>query len=757
MKLPNYWLAIACFLCFFTPLSMEAQTIIHSENFNTNSSGTWTAVDVASPTDQWKFTTGIALINGFGDEDDLDWLISPAINMDNSTGEKFAFKTRNRFPGATTGAAPDLNLELKYTTNYTGDPQTTTWTTLTMPASVAASNNTTTTVSALVPHGPFDISTISGTNVRFAFRYYGTAAASKEWHIDDIEITGTTACTTPTTQATAFASTPSSTSATLSWNKGDGSNSLVIINTTNSFTDPVNGTTYTANSVYNDLGEQIVYNGTASTVTVTSMSPSTPFFVRVYNFQTCQTPITYVVNAPLTGTFTTTAIPTSNCVTPSEPASYYSAVGTLTCQPMLNALRTIITNGYIGRSYTNLWTDYECTDKRPDNGKVYDIYSDIPGGTPPYYLTFVTQQDHGTGGTAEGQFFNREHTFPKSWFGGSTATGSPGTDLFHVYPTDKKVNGQRGNQPYGETSSPSFTSQNGSKYGPSNILGISGDIFEPINAYKGDVARNYFYMATRYNIGGWASTTVESAIALSGANFTGFKTAFLGMLYRWHLADPVSQKEIDRNNAVYGIQGNRNPYIDHPDWVARVFISSCGVIPIELVSFDGKNKGGQNVLNWKTASEKNTEYFAVERQQNNEWIEIGRVKAVGFTQTPQSYNLTDASPLPLSMYRLRTMDFDGTVTYSKTITVADLSKSLTFKVFPNPAKEVLHYEMTTNSNQTFDLRVTDIVGRVVIQKNIGGNQGAFQADLDISALPNGVYYLGLNNGLNQTMERFVKQ
>ncbi len=729
---------------------MEAQTSIHAENFTSNTSGTWTAVDVLGPTDKWIFTAGYASMNGFGDENDEDWLVSPAVNMDNSTAETFNFKYKNRFTGPM--------IELYYTTNYTGSPTTTTWTAIALPSLV--SNTTSTASAAFTAYSGIDVSTLTGS-VRFAFKYYGTATLTKEWQIDDIDVQGTVACTAPLTQATAFSATPGTTVSTINWTKGDGSNSLVIINTANSFTTPVDGTTYTANAAYSS-GEQIIYNGTAASVSVTGLTNSTLYYVQVYNFNTCTTPIDYVTTSPLSGSFTTTASSGGTCSTPSEPTSYYSAVGSLTCSPMLNALRTIVSTGYNGRSYTQLWTDYQCTDKRPDNGKVWDIYSDVPGGTPAYFFTFVTDQDNGTGGTAEGQKFNREHTFPKSWFGGSTATGSPGTDLFHVYPTDKKVNGVRGNQPYGETSAPSFTSTNGCKYGPSNIAGISGDIFEPRSDFKGDVARNYFYMATRYNIGAWASTTAESSIALSSnnvpvGNFTGFNTTFLGMLYRWHLADPVSQKEIDRNNAVYGIQGNRNPYIDHPDWVARVFISSCGVVPIELVSFTGKNKGGQNNLAWQTASEKNTEYFAVERQINNEWKEIGRVKAVGFTVQTQNYTFTDATPTPLSIYRLRTMDFDGTVTYSKTITLADQSKGFTFQMSPNPAKDVLHYQMTATESRAFELRVTDMVGRSWIQKNMGDVKGGFEENLDISTLPNGIYFIQLTDGLHQTMQRFAKQ
>ena len=127
----NRFLLLFTFLSTFL-FSANAQTVIHSETF-TAGSITWTAFNEAGPTDFWATTAGYAQINGFQDEDDIDWLISPVINMDNATGETFAFKTKNRYPGVATGPAPDFNLELKYTTNYTGNPATTTWKRLLYP------------------------------------------------------------------------------------------------------------------------------------------------------------------------------------------------------------------------------------------------------------------------------------------------------------------------------------------------------------------------------------------------------------------------------------------------------------------------------------------------------------------------------------------------------------------------------------------------------------------------------------------------
>ena len=277
MKLPNLGLCAALLLCFLRPLSIEAQSVIDSENFNSNTSGDWTAVDVLGATDVWTFATGFASMNGFGDQNDEDWLVSPEINMDNSTAETFNFKYKNRFNGPM--------IELYYTTNYTGNPTTTTWTAIPLGALVA--NNTSTASASFTTYPAINISALTGT-VRFAFKYYGTATLTKEWQLDDIEVLGTLPCNTPTTQATTFSAAPSNTSATINWTKGDGSNTLVLINTTNNFTPPVDGTTYMALTTYSS-GQQTVYASTGTSVSVTGLTASTTYYVQVYNFETCVT------------------------------------------------------------------------------------------------------------------------------------------------------------------------------------------------------------------------------------------------------------------------------------------------------------------------------------------------------------------------------------------------------------------------------------------------------------------------------------
>jgi hypothetical protein len=147
------------------------------------------------------------------------------------------------------------------------------------------------------------------------------------------------------------------------------------------------------------------------------------------------------------------------------------------------------------------------------------------------------------------------------------------TDLFHIYPTDKYVNNARGNLIFGNVTTTSTTFNNGSKIGTSTESGSTLTVFEPIDEYKGDFARSYLYMATCYEdkIAGWASIATEAQNILAGNTFPAYKAWYVQLLLTWCANDPVSQKEIDRNNAVYNIQGNRNPYIDHPEYAQAVW------------------------------------------------------------------------------------------------------------------------------------------------------------------------------------------
>lgn len=254
-----------------------------------------------------------------------------------------------------------------------------------------------------------------------------------------------------------------------------------------------------------------------------------------------------------------TAFLLSFALAAQPPANYYNTASGKSGAELKTALFTII-KGHTVIGYDNLWSYLQFTDSKPD-GKVWDMYSNCE-------FSFSTNQCGNY--INECDCYNKEHSFPKSWFGGEVSPMF--SDLFHIVPTDGKVNSIRENWPFGTVTSPTYTSGNGSKRGPNSYPGYTGTVFEPIDEYKGDFARNYFYMATRYEdkIASWVSNPGAGAV-LNGTVFPCYNEWFLNLLGEWHAADPVSQKEIDRNNAVYGIQQNRNPYIDHPEYVYAVW------------------------------------------------------------------------------------------------------------------------------------------------------------------------------------------
>ena len=246
------------------------------------------------------------------------------------------------------------------------------------------------------------------------------------------------------------------------------------------------------------------------------------------------------------------------------------------------------------RTYNDLWTDFRTTDARAD-GSVWDMYSNKRA------MTFGTDQAGNY--KQEGDVYNREHSFPNSWFGGKNGTMPMYSDLNHLYPTDGWVNNKRANFPFGETSNPTYKSANDfSKLGPCSYPGYSGTVFEPNDEYKGDFARTYFYMVTCYEekIADWYQNYLESQPTLDGNAYPGLSSWQLAMLMKWAKNDPVSEKEINRNNAVYGIQKNRNPFIDYPGleeyvWGGKVNVAfsydhylAAGIIELENPSVDSQ-------------------------------------------------------------------------------------------------------------------------------------------------------------------------
>lgn len=243
----------------------------------------------------------------------------------------------------------------------------------------------------------------------------------------------------------------------------------------------------------------------------------------------------------------------------AQPQGYYNGTEGKVGNALKTALHNIIKNDH-HTTYSGLWSAYQQTDKRPGTNYVWDIYSDVPNGNPPYNFTFVSDQCGNYSG--EGDCYNREHLWAQSW---TSNDATEKTDLHHVYPTDGWVNNKRGNYAFGEVGNATWTSRNGGKLGNNTVSGYSGTVFEPIDDYKGDIARALMYVSVRYyqEDSGWSTSDMT--------NKSVIKDWAMTMLLRWHEEDPVSEKEINRNNAVYGIQGNRNPFVDYPEFANKIW------------------------------------------------------------------------------------------------------------------------------------------------------------------------------------------
>ena len=212
------------------------------------------------------------------------------------------------------------------------------------------------------------------------------------------------------------------------------------------------------------------------------------------------------------------------------------------------------------RSYDQLWATYETSDTLPGTKIIWDTYSDI-------LYKYGTQQDKGNH-SKEGDSYNREHLVPQSWFNKDMPMVA---DAFHILATDSFVNGERSNNLHGLCST-GKTYGNGSRLGTCTGDGYNGKVFEPIDEYKGDIARAYLYMSIRYSdrCGSWSS----DAPKIFKSSYPYLTDYAINTYVKWAHEDPVSDKEVIRNDAIAALQGNRNPFIDHPEWVDVIWTNN---------------------------------------------------------------------------------------------------------------------------------------------------------------------------------------
>ena len=252
------------------------------------------------------------------------------------------------------------------------------------------------------------------------------------------------------------------------------------------------------------------------------------------------------------------------------PAGYYASLDGKSGQALKDAIHDLATR-HTTLSYGSLWIYFAETDCQADNpSKVWDMYSN-----KTYYFR---------GGTSGVYGMHKEHSMPKSWWGGYDETqGYAGyTDINHLYPADGDANMAKSNYPLGEVSYAYF--DNGATRVGSPKTGQGGgsnSVFEPDDRYKGDFARTYFYMACAYQQYRWRYTYM-----LTNNSWKSLNEWSIDLLCRWARNDAVSDKEVARNEAVQKHQNNRNPFIDFPElfeyiWGNRqgqvFYVSEAGV------------------------------------------------------------------------------------------------------------------------------------------------------------------------------------
>ncbi|WP_312344428.1 endonuclease [Chryseobacterium binzhouense] len=284
----------------------------------------------------------------------------------------------------------------------------------------------------------------------------------------------------------------------------------------------------------------------------------------------------------------------SAVVSAQIPSGYYDGTTGLSGYALKSKLHDIISSKNINWHYGDLTNYYNQTDldvyydhTASNTTILLDIYSEIPTGPDAYEYT--TANITGSSG-AEGLGWNREHMMPQSTFYSNYPMYS---DLFYVIPADARINQLRSNYPYGMVGSTIFyTFTNSSRIGNCAIPGVAytGRVYEPINEFKGDVARSLLYFAVRYEgkLGTFnfnnSTNPASDTNPLDGTEERSFDPAYVAMLLQWHQQDPVSQREIDRNNKVYNIQKNRNPFIDNPSWVNLIWGQTPDTVAPQAVS-----------------------------------------------------------------------------------------------------------------------------------------------------------------------------
>ena len=238
------------------------------------------------------------------------------------------------------------------------------------------------------------------------------------------------------------------------------------------------------------------------------------------------------------------------------PTGYYNSANGLSGNSLQNALHEII-NDHTKYPYTSSNTD------------VWDVLKDVdedPSNSSNVILLYTGRsqaktENSGESSTAGSNRWNREHVWSKS-HGFPSESDTAYTDIHHLRPADESVNSSRGNKDF---------DNGGTAHSEATDCNSDSDSWEPRDAVKGDVARMMFYMEVRYDPGVHTDGSTYDLELVDNTGTSGATFGKLSTLITWHSNDPVDNAERTRNDEVYSYQGNRNPFVDYPEFVSSIW------------------------------------------------------------------------------------------------------------------------------------------------------------------------------------------
>jgi hypothetical protein len=671
----------------------------------------------------------------------------------------------------------------------------------------------------------------SSTSATCKVKFRGTSNYGLyDMGIDDVSIAAPPAGA-PTVQATNLTfSVVDCESVTVSWTKGNGASRYCTMNIPNSFTNPTDGVSAaTPSTFWANAGEQVVSDGTATSVTVTGLAPATQYFFKVFEYNGSGVSSKYDIGVGANN-------PKQSIVTSSLVAAPTTSANTAASSATTCAQTTISWNNGNGANRIVVAKLGSAVAGTPANASGYTANSVFGIGSSIAAGEFVVYSGSGSSVTVTSLLSTSTYYFSVFEYNGgvgcesfkttapptcTAVTSSCATQI--PYMTAGNINacgGSCGSE--GANEILWFTS--GSYAIPvvaSNITVYYGSVYPPTKNYTGSITSDATITSKLNAAAGCAGVFIDAVAAGSiPANSTFFLTSDnycdgaydfsalcasgFGPIYVVYVnaaawvqvpgspsgnyansasaSSPIRYMRTDFSPVTGGGVTGITDYSFYPNslvcncdgaavtWgptggspLQYVSPNSCTlpltILPVELTSFTGKREVERVDLKWVVASETNNNFFTLERaNENGEFHFIGTVKGAGTSSMTNTYNyVDDGAPRHLCYYRLSQTDYNGTTKTFPPIVINGLNDFAVERVFPNPANDELNVSLSQDGGSDVTIAVMDMVGHCVYKSNRHLESSSNLIQISLSELPKGMYMLMINGSYRTYQNKFVKQ